>query len=258
MATFLFGEIIFGPVSSRRLGVSLGVNLLPLEKKFCNFNCVYCECGLTADAKGVARMLPTRADVAKLLREALEKHRAENKKIDAITFAGNGEPTLHPEFCGIVDDTLAIRNEIMPSARISVLTNATLLDNPKIVEALKKVDDPMLKLDAGTEETYRAINQPLADKSLSNIVEELKIFEGRFIVQSMFVRFVLNGKSYDNTQESDVGPWLNFLKQISPRKVVVYSTARDTALGEVEQICHDELELISARVRALKIPVEVV
>lgn len=257
MATFLFGEIIFGPVSSRRLGVSLGVNLLPTEKKFCNFNCVYCECGLTNDAKGILRMLPKRAEVAQLLREALEAHKAAGKPIDAITFAGNGEPTLHPEFSEIVSDTVEIRNSLMPAARISVLTNATRLDDASIALALSKVDDPMLKLDAGTEKTYQALNQPLTDKSLSKIVEELSLFKGKLIVQSMFVRFSLNGENFDNTQEQDVQPWLSLLARIQPQKVLIYSTARDTALSNVEKVCSDELELIASRVRAMRIPVEV-
>ncbi len=257
MATFLFGEIIFGPVSSRRLGVSLGINLLPLEKKFCNFNCVYCECGLTSDAKGVLRMLPTRAEVSRLLRESLQKHRAEGKNIDTITFAGNGEPTLHPDFCGIVDDTVLLRDELMPSAAISVLTNATLLDNAQIVEALAKVDLPMLKLDAGSEETYQAINQPLTDKSLATIASGLKALQKNIIVQSMFVRFSWKGKNYDNTLPSEISPWLLLLKQVNPKKVILYSIARDTAIGDVEAVCSDELELIAARVRALGLPAEV-
>ncbi len=195
--------------------------------------------------------------MAQLLREALEKHRADGKKIDAITFAGNGEPTLHPEFCGIVEDTVVIRDELMPGASISVLTNATLLHDKKIVEALRKVDAPMLKLDAGSESTYQAINQPLTDKSLSHIVSDLEAFEGRVVLQSMFVRFSVNGVRYDNTQESEVSPWLALLAKIKPQKVLIYSTARDTALEDVEQVSSDELELIAVRVRALGISTEV-
>ncbi len=257
MSTFLFGEVIFGPVSSRRLGVSLGINLLPIEKKFCNFNCVYCECGLTFDALGVRGMLPSRDVVAHKLREVLLKWKEEGKKIDTITFAGNGEPTLHPEFCEVVDDAIAIRNELMPSALISVLTNATLLDDERVVAALKRVDCPMLKLDAGTEATYQELNQPISGKSLAEIASELRCFGGKCVIQTLFTRFRKGECLVDNTVESEVVAWLKLIETIRPEKVIVYSTARDTALPGVERVESSALEKIAERVRALGIPAEV-
>jgi wyosine [tRNA(Phe)-imidazoG37] synthetase (radical SAM superfamily) len=257
MPTFLFDNIIFGPVSSRRLGVSLGINLLPVEKKFCNFNCVYCECGLTYDAVGGKNLLPSREIIAERLRDVLIKCNSEGKKIDTITFAGNGEPTLHPEFCEVVDDTVLIRNELMPAAQISVLTNATLLDDERIVRALKKVDRPMLKLDAGTEATYRALNQPITLKTLKEIVSELSAFGGKCVIQTLFTRFTRDGMIIDNTVETEVVAWLSLIAAIRPEKVIIYSTSRDTALAGVEQILSGTLQSIAERVRALGIAADV-
>ena len=173
MSTFLFNEIVFGPVKSRRLGVSLGINLLPTDSKVCTFNCIYCECGWTDKGTNVG-ILPRREDVIGRLEAVLTERSQNNLPIDAITFAGNGEPTMHPDFVEIVEDTLSLRKRLFPNARISVLSNATLIHKPRIAHVLQKVDDNILKLDSGIEETVKKINCPLGDLNLDQLIENLE------------------------------------------------------------------------------------
>ena len=155
----LFDKVIFGPIRSRRLGLSLGVNLLPPTSKVCNFNCIYCECGWnTHDRKPP---LNSREEVAEALRAKLCEMAAEGECPDVITFAGNGEPTIHPDFEAIIDDTLALRDELSPSARVSVLSNATMLHRQSVCRALAKVDNNILKLDSAFDATARLMNGPL-------------------------------------------------------------------------------------------------
>ena len=174
MATFLFDKIVFGPVKSRRLGVSLGINLLPIHRKVCNFDCVYCECGLNMTGTSVDEKLPTREMVSTALRQKLEEMKTKGEAPDVITFAGNGEPTIHPQFAGIIDDTIALRNTYFPSAKISVLSNSTMLHKQDVVEALLKSDQRILKLDSGLESSINQINQPVKAVSVVKLIEQFQ------------------------------------------------------------------------------------
>ncbi len=253
METFLFDKVIFGPVKSRRLGVSLGINLLPNDSKLCNFNCIYCECGWTEKKGSFAKSFHSREEVNKNLDMALFQLKCKNISLDAITFAGNGEPTMHPHFAEIVDDTIQARNKYFPNTKVAVLTNAAMLSKTQTVNALKKVELRILKLDAGTEELFQAINQPNSKRTLNWIVEHLRYFEHDFIIQSMFLKGSHDGIFIDNTADENVGNWLKILKAIRPKKVMLYSIDRATAEGGLQKASEEVLQGIAAKVRALGI-----
>ncbi len=258
MATFLFNEIIFGPVTSRRLGESLGINLLPVDSKYCNFNCLYCECGFTSKSFGENKnALPTSIKVRKALENALRTYQYKNLKIDTITFAGNGEPTLHPEFSTIIDDTIKARNKYYPKAKIAVLSNATLIIKPSIREALRKVEYNILKLDSVNEETLTLINCPLGNFSLPDLLDNLKSFQGNVTIQTLFVRGEYRGKPFDNSTEEEVENWLNFLHIIQPELVMIYTFRRDTPIDTIQKISPQRLQEIALKVKALDIQVSV-
>lgn len=251
MATKLYDDIIFGPVRSRRLGLSLGVNLLPLDCKLCSFNCIYCECGWTE--KGHKPCFNSREDVAlQLTNKLFEMVNADNAP-DVITFAGNGEPTMHPEFGEIIDDVLRIRDNYAPTAKVSVLTNGTMLFKESVRRALEKVDNNIVKLDSAFDQTVRLIDDPLGDYSVAKTVEYMKMFDGKIIIQTMFLRGEHNGMPVDNTTEREVSAWLELVKEIKPRKVMIYTIDRDTPAPNLEKVYIDELEDIARRVRALDI-----
>ncbi len=251
--TSLFHDIIFGPVRSRRLGLSLGVNLLPTESKLCSFDCIYCECGWNAEHPG-ARRFNSREEVRRLLAETLRRMVAEGTPPDVITFAGNGEPTLHPEFGAVIDDVIALRDELSPEARVSVLSNATQLHREEVHAALLRVDNPILKLDSAFDATVRRMNVPQNPAyTVRDVVERMKRFEGRMILQTMFLRGTCNGEKIDNTTEEEVAAWLRLVDEIRPRQVMVYSIDRDTPCRTLEKISHEELQRIAARVEALGI-----
>ena len=256
MSTFLFDKIIFGPVQSRRLGSSLGINLLPADKKICSFNCVYCECGLNNKEKSETG-LPPRGTVKVLLQEELVRLKNRGFNLDIITFAGNGEPTMHPEFAGIIDDTVELRDKYMPGSRIAVLSNAFHLNKDEVKKALLKVDDNILKLDSGREETILALDRPVGTYSLSKIIDELKWFKGNLIIQTMFVEGYVDGVDIDNTGQKDIGPWLDILDFVKPAKVMVYTIDRDTPFESVKKVKFDKLNHIAAKVEKLGIPVQV-
>lgn len=256
MSTFLFNEIVFGPVKSRRLGVSLGINLLPTDSKVCTFNCIYCECGWTDKGTNVG-ILPRREDVIGRLEAVLTERSQNNLPIDAITFAGNGEPTMHPDFVEIVEDTLSLRKRLFPNARISVLSNATLIHKPRIAHVLQKVDDNILKLDSGIEETVKKINCPLGDFNLDQLIENLQQFKGDLTIQSMFIRGEFEGYEVDNTTEQEIYAWLAALQKIKPKRLMVYTIARDTAAPGIEAVSEAELEKIAEKARDLGIEVRV-
>ena len=249
MPTFLFDQTVFGPVVSRRLGISLGINLLPNDSKLCSFDCIYCECGWNPKKGTVKATLPARAEVQKLLREKLLQMKAQGEFPDVITFAGNGEPTLHPDFSSIIDDTISLRNEICPMARIAVLSNSTMLHKPKVVAALKKVDDNILKLDSGLTETIQILDQPVGRFNLKTIVNNLKVFDGQLIIQTMFIRGSYKGVAIDNTTEPEIKAWLVLLEQIRPKQVMIYTIARDTPADDLWKVTTDELEAIAERVK---------
>lgn len=255
--TSLFDQIIFGPVHSRRLGLSLGINLLPLESKLCSFDCIYCECGWNADHPG-QRRFNRREEVARSLDETLRKMAAAGTPPDVITFAGNGEPTLHPDFEAIIDDTIALRDRLAPTAKVSVLTNATRLDDESVCRALLRVDNPILKLDAAFDATVRRMNRPQSpDYTVRGTVERMKRFDGRMILQTMFLRGVCDGEPIDNTTEQAVAAWLELVREIRPRQVMAYSIDRDTPCRTLGKVPREELQRIAERVEALGIPCSV-
>jgi wyosine [tRNA(Phe)-imidazoG37] synthetase (radical SAM superfamily) len=249
--TALFHDVIFGPVRSRRLGLSLGVNLLPVGSKLCNFNCIYCECGW--GGTGTHGRFNSREDVRRLLGEKLREMAAEGECPDVVTFAGNGEPTTHPDFEAIIDDTLRLRDEICPSSRISVLSNATMIGRESVRRALDRVEGNILKLDSAFDDTVRLIDDPQGVYSVAGTVENMKKFEGRLIIQTMFLRGEYNGRRVDNTTEREVSAWLGLVREIAPRQVMIYTIDRDTPAPNLEKVPLEELRAIAARVEAIGI-----
>ncbi len=256
MGTFLFNEIIFGPIKSRRLGVSLGINLLPTDYKFCTFNCVYCECGWTLKADKKIK-LPAQEEVKIALEEVLQDYSENGKSIDSITFAGNGEPTIHPKFAEVIEDTIELRNLYMPNAQISVLSNASQLNKTKVTDALKKVDKNILKLDAGTEKTYQLINQAQSHLKFDKIIDYLKSFQGNIIIQTLFLKGSYQGQAFDNTTKEEVSAWLKLVKEINPQSVMLYPIDRDTPAEDLEKIDAAVLQEIANKVHDLGIQTEV-
>ncbi len=254
MATFLFDKIIFGPVKSRRLGMSLGINLLPATRKVCNFNCIYCECGLTYNLKKPESYLPAREEVFKALDKKLEQLKKSGTPPDMITFAGNGEPTLHPDFPGIIDDTIELRNKHFPGIPIAVLSNSSTITLPRIKEALLKVDKNILKLDSGFDLTVRTHNRPRVNFKVAELIENLKKFNGQLIIQTLFLRGTCNGKLIDNTTPEEIRAWLDALDIIRPSEVMIYTISRDTpATGEFSKVPLNELNRIASMVRKMGI-----
>ncbi|MCZ4695658.1 radical SAM protein [Ancylomarina euxinus] len=247
MATFLFDKIIFGPVKSRRLGVSLGINLLPNDSKLCSFNCIYCECGWNPEETYKVNFHP-RAVVKEKLEQKLNEMKNQGEAPDVITFAGNGEPCMHPEFAGIIDDTIEIRNLIFPEARIAVLSNATMIHKPDVFDALNKVEDNILKLDGGKEETIIALDQPVGTFNLEKTVDLLSKFNGNLTIQTLFIKGEYKGESIDNTSQEEIDLWLEHLKKIQPREVMIYTISRDTPVETLRRVELEDLERIAKMV----------
>ena len=254
--TALYNNIIFGPVRSRRLGLSLGVNLLPIESKLCSFDCIYCECGWNEDHPG-KRRFNAREDVSAMLDATLARMVADGTPPDVITFAGNGEPTMHPDFEKIIDDTIALRDKHCPAAKVSVLSNATQIHREDVRRALLRVDNNILKLDSAFDQTVQLVNKPQGSYSVARTVELLKAFNGELIVQTMFLRGEYLGKRVDNTTTEEVEAWLKLIEEIKPKQVMVYSLDRDTPCQTLEKVEKDELRVIADRVEALGIPCSV-
>lgn len=247
--TIIFPAPIFGPVQSRRLGVSLGINLLPPDGKFCSFDCIYCECGFNAERR-TTTPLPTREEVARALEDKLIQMAAQGQVPDVLTFAGNGEPTAHPRFAEIIDDTVALRNRLCPSAKISVLTNATLILRPRVFEALLKVDNNLLKLDTVDTDYIARVDRPTGRYDLPLLIERMKAFEGRCIIQTMFLKGSHEGRSVDNTSDLYVLPWIEAVKSIAPREVMIYTIDRETPSKELQKASPEELDRIVALLQA--------
>lgn len=245
----LFDQIIFGPVKSRRLGVSLGVNLLPVDAKICSFDCIYCECGFNTTMK--ESPLPTREQVYESLELKLQQMVAAGELPDVITFAGNGEPTLHAQFEGIIDDTIALRDKYCPNSKVSVLSNSTRTHKPSIFAALKKVDMNIMKLDSAFDETVRRLDRPVGKTfTVRWLIEQLKKFEGNLIIQTMFLRGVVDGEVLDNTTDREVEAWIEALKEVNPRQVMIYTIDRETPTLGLQKISLEELESIADKARA--------
>jgi wyosine [tRNA(Phe)-imidazoG37] synthetase (radical SAM superfamily) len=256
MSTVIYPSPIFGPVHSRRLGVSLGINLLPADGKFCTFDCIYCECGYNADFRPHLK-LPTREEVQQALEARLLDMQQNGPKPDVLTFAGNGEPTAHPQFAGIIDDTLALRDKYFPKAKVSVLSNSTFIHKPEVFEALCKVDNNILKLDTINETYIHEVDRPTGHYDVKQIIECMKAFQGKLIIQSLFMKGTHQGLSVDNTSDEYVLPWLEIVKEIAPQQVMIYTIDRETPSPLLEKASHEELDRIAAQVQQAGISVSV-
>ncbi|MFC2080802.1 radical SAM protein [Bacteroidota bacterium] len=257
MATFLFEDIIFGPVNSRRLGVSLGINLVPVNRKVCTFNCIYCECGWTNDRHLPSEGFPSRKLIAESLQKKLSELRNGGFLPDALTFAGNGEPTLHPDFAGIIDDTIRIRDKYAPESKVVVLSNASLAHREGIKQALARADRNILKLDTGVEDTFRRLNQPPANITLDDIIRNLKLFDRNLIIQTLFIRGSHKDVVIDNTTQKELSALMTLYDDIRPDEVQVYTIARDTPLTSLHKVPLSELEDIATRIGELGIETSV-
>ena len=247
MVTILFHSTIFGPIHSRRLGSSLGVNLSPNDGKVCSFDCVYCEAGYNSQGAGTTG-LPRREDVSRELEMKLKSMIEAGEHLDVITFSGNGEPTLHPQFAEIIDDTIALRDKYIPQVKISVLCNSTRLGDESVVAALRKVDNNILKLDSAITSTMRLIDQPASPSFTSEgVIEQIAQFSGQCVVQTMFLRGEHDGKNIDNTTIEEVEALIKAYKRISPRQVMIYSIDRKTPEQQLEKVTREELEAIASQ-----------
>lgn len=245
MATIIFPSPIFGPIKSRRLGISLGINLLPGDGKVCTFDCIYCECGFNADHKPHSRF-PPREEVATALEKKLREMQTEGAMPDVLTFAGNGEPTIHPRFGDIIDDTIALRDRYCPDAKVSVLSNSTQIMKPEVFEALLKVDNNILKLDTIDPDYINIVDRPTGLYDIDTIIERMKAFNGKVVVQTMFLKGSVDGKDINNTGDYYVKPWIEAVKQIEPREVMIYTIDRETPMQGLLKASKEELDRIVA------------
>ena len=254
MSTVIYPSPIFGPIHSRRLGVSLGINLMPADGKVCTFDCIYCECGFNADHRPTLPR-PTREEVAAAL-EAKLKEMAENgPKPDGLTFAGNGEPTAHPHFAEIIDDTIRLRDKYCPQAKVSVLSNSTMLHHKQVHEALMRVDNNILKLDTVSIEYIKKVDRPQQPNyNVEDIIESLSAFKGHVIIQTMFMKGQADGVDMSNVKEEYIEPWLKAVERIKPMEVMVYTIDRETPAKGLLKATHEELDGIRDRVTAMGIP----
>lgn len=247
MQTVLFNSTIFGPIHSRRLGSSLGVNLSPSDGKICSFDCLYCEAGYNAQGPGTSG-LPARTEVARMLDEKLAAMRAAGQGLDVITFSGNGEPTIHPDFAGIIDDTIALRDKYFPQVKISVLTNSTMLGRPQVVEALRKVDNNILKLDSAIERTVQLLDRPNLSYRLPKVIEQLAQFSGSGIIQTMITRGSHDCEAVDNSTDEEIAALIEAYRHINPRSIMIYSIDRRTPEQSLQKVEKAELRAIAARI----------
>ena len=253
MSTIIYPSPIFGPVHSRRLGISLGINLMPADGKVCSFDCIYCECGFNADHRP-ALPRPTREEVAEKLEDVLKKMTTEGQLPDVLTFAGNGEPTCHPHFAEIIGDTIRLRNQYCPQAKVCVLSNSTMIHRQSVHDALMLVDDNILKLDTVNPQYINKVDRPNGHYDVQTIIDRMKAFNGHIIIQTMFMRGQYQGESVDNTSEQYVAPWLDVVKQINPQQVMVYTIDRETPAHGLEKASREQLDAIRDRVIAAGIP----
>ena len=249
MSTIIYPSPIFGPVQSRRLGISLGINLLPPDGKVCSFDCIYCECGFN-ESHRPKQPLPTREQVATALERKLRQMQEDGQMPDVLTFAGNGEPTCHPHFADIIDDTIRLRDLYCPQAKVSVLSNSTMIHRPQVHDALMRVDNNILKLDTVDPDFIRQVDHPAGAYDVNAIIERMKAFQGHIIIQTMF----LKGDGIDNTTEQYVAPWLKAVREIAPCQVMIYTIDRETPDQSLRKASHEELDAIRNRVIAAGIP----
>lgn len=244
MATVLYPSPIFGPIKSRRLGISLGINLLPPDGKVCTFDCIYCECGYNRQHRPTQPM-PTRGEVREALEKRLQEMSVKGPRPDVLTFAGNGEPTAHPEFAAIIDDTLALRDRYFPEAKVSVLSNSTRVEDKDVREALMKVDNPIMKLDTVDAGYIHRLDRPTGHYDVERIIGSLREMAGKPVIQTMFLKgFAEDGTDMDNTGEEYVKPWIDAVKSIAPREVMIYTIDRETPARHLRKATPEELDHI--------------
>lgn len=243
MSTVIYTSPIFGPVHSRRLGISLGINLMPGDGKVCSFDCIYCECGFNADFRPKTPR-PTREEVATALEKTLQDMVSRNELPDVLTFAGNGEPTGHPHFAEIIDDTIALRNKYCPKAKVSVLSNATFSYKEEVRDALMRVDNNIQKLDTVDINYINKVDRPVGEYNLDRVVDSLVAFNGHVIIQTMFMKGFSGNESVDNTSSAYVKPWLETVKRINPESVMIYTIDRETPDIGLEKASREELDSI--------------
>ena len=247
--TVIYPSPIFGPVRSRRLGTSLGINLLPADGKCCSFDCIYCECGFNKDHRPTLP-LPTREEVAAKLEDKLRQMVADGQLPDVLTFAGNGEPTCHPHFAEIIDDTIRLRDQYCPQAKVSVLSNSTMIHRQTVHDALMRVDNNILKLDTVDPTYINMVDRPVGTYDVNAVIEGMKAFHGHLIIQTMF----MGGSGVDNTGEAYVAPWLETVKAIAPQQVMIYTIDRETPAQGLLKATPEQLDAIRDRVIAAGIP----
>lgn len=246
----LFHSTVFGPIHSRRLGTSLGINLSPNDGKVCSFDCLYCEAGYNAQGSG-STGLPPREKVKEQLRAKLREMKENGENLDVITFSGNGEPTLHPDFPGIIDDVIALRDEFFPNAKVSVLTNSTKIFTQNVAEALKRADNNILKLDSAIEDTMQLVDRPTSPSfTVDKVVESLKQFAGTGIIQTMILRGEHDGKRIDNTTREEIDALIKAYKEIKPKEIMIYSLDRSTPEEKLVKVEKEELAEIAKRIEA--------
>jgi len=256
----LFEETVYGPIRSRRLGISLGMNVMPQHSKLCSFDCIYCECGFNTPS--IRPVIPTRKEVREALERKLEALRQEGTVLDVITFSGNGEPTLHPDFEGIIQDTCELRDRFCPDAKVSVLSNSTQLHRPDVVRALKRADNRILKLDSAVDATMRLIDQPVnPELTVSRIMELLQQFDGQFTLQTCFLegdvllpnpdrreQYILG--HVDNTTPAELEAWYRAVDELRPEMIMIYVIDRKTPVETLRKIAPEKMEAIAAPLRA--------
>lgn len=256
MSTIIYPSPVFGPIKSRRLGISLGINLLPEGGKVCTFDCIYCECGFNKDRR-THNPLPTPEKVETTLRNKLQEMKQEGVVPDVLTFAGNGEPTVHPQFPEIAARVKAIRDELCPSAKMSILSNSTQIHRPEVRNALMLFDNNILKLDSLDPEYVRLVDRPTGNYDTEQLLSDMELMQGKCIIQTMFMKGTFEGKSVDNTGKEDVDRYLQALQRIKPSMVMIYTIDRETPASTLQKAEPDTLDTIAARIRELGMEVSV-
>ncbi|MBQ8055824.1 MAG: radical SAM protein [Paludibacteraceae bacterium] len=244
MSSILWDKIVFGPIHSRRVGVSLGINIMPISGKVCSFDCIYCECGWNKDGKK-NQHIPTLEEIENAIKNRFAELSKEGIIVNSISFTGNGEPTLHKNFPEIIDLTINYRNLYLKDSQISVFTNSTFLHKEEVRNALMKIDNPILKLDAGNNELITLINQPNKSYDIDEVTENMKLFNGNFIIQTLFLKGENNGKNIDNTNQENTNQWIKKVIEVHPREVMAYTLDRETPSNTLKIATYEEIEQIT-------------
>jgi len=254
---FLWDKIAFGPIQSRRLGNSLGINVSPTTKKICSFDCIYCECGWTLEKIIDPIDFYSVEEITEAIEKKLQECSAGNTPVDSITFSGNGEPTLHPNFCQIIDNLIVLRDKYYPKTAITCLSNATQLANKYVLSVLQKIENPVLKLDVVTESLFQLINKPTIDISVNEIIKQLQKMNGNIILQSLFFKGIFDNQTFNNAEEPHLSLWIDTVKQLYPRQVMLYSLDRSTPAQGLEKITTEELQKIALKLQQFGIQAKV-